>query len=50
MDERKLKDIAREMAKSLDDDENYEHIYIRALTILQLAEGFITFIRSLFKS
>ena len=43
----KLEDKAREMAKSLNDDENYEHNYIRALTTLQLFEGFFKFIRSL---
>ena len=43
----KLEDKAREMAKSLNDDENYEQNYIKALTILQLAEGFLKFIRSL---
>ena len=50
MDERKLEDIARKMAKSLNDDENYEHNYIRILTCIQLAEGFIKFITSLVKS
>ena len=49
MDERKLEDIARRMAKSLDDDENYEHNYIRILTFIQLAEGFSKFIMSLIK-
>ena len=44
----KLEDIAHEMAKSENDDENYERNYISALTTLQLFEGFFKFIRSLF--
>ena len=43
----KLEDIAREIAKSMNDDENYEHNYIIALKCLQLAEGFFKSIRAL---
>ena len=50
MDERKLEDEAREIAKSMNDDENYEHNYIIALTFLPLAECFSKFIMSLIKS